>query len=246
MKKLYTVLVISFAGLLLSTFYSCNKDYFEDSGLQKGIFNGTTYEFIKSRPDIFDSLSKIIQLAGMEQEVNAENSTFFAAGDYSVHKTIQSLNKFLYSRGKDTVHRLEQISPAIWKQYLSLYMFKNKYYLNNIPQLDTLNLNRFPGQGFNSINGTAMNLGVLYNDVSASGSGGTQVVKYAGYRQLYISFFRSASETGSQSNMINSPVATSNITTNNGVVHVLNFQKHNFGFDNQRFNSTVYSQGLEN
>lgn len=242
MKKIIAILF--FGTLFLGV--ACKKDYFHDTGVQKGIYDGSSLEFIHSRPDLFDSLSKVIKLAGMEEFIDKNPNSFFAAPDYTIQRSVKALNKFLYDNGKDTVARLEQIHPDIWKSYLSLYIFNKVLFLKDVPQIDTLNMNVYPGQGFATVANQNMNLGVLYNDVKSSGSGGSQVVKYAGYRQLYISYINNISDLQALGAMINAPVATSNIKTNNGVVHVLNLNKHNFGFDTFKFISSVYSKGLVN
>ena len=182
----------------------------------------------------------------MEEFIDKNPNSFFAAPDYTIQRSVNALNKFLYDNGKDTVVRLEQIHPDIWKSYLSLYIFNKVLFLKDVPQIDTLNMNVYPGQGFATVANQNMNLGVLYNDVKSSGSGGSQVVKYAGYRQLYISYINNLSDLQALGAMINAPVATSNIKTNNGVVHVLNLNKHNFGFDTFKFISSVYIKGLVN
>lgn len=227
--------------LIVVMFSSCQK-YYLDSGTHKPTYDGTVMDYIKLRTDIFDSLYKVIQLADMESTLNRQGVTFFAPGDASIRKTIFQLNRYLHSMGRDTVFTLDQVDASVWKEYLSMYIYNNTYLLKDIPQLDTLNMNVFPGQGFISVGNQNMNIGVLYNDVRTDDG---QVIDYAGYRQLYLSYLLDLSNTGGFGSMINAPVATSDIVTNNGVIHALEYRRHTFGFIANNFVNSAYSKGIK-
>lgn len=222
-KIVHYLFAILFIGLIGA---SCQKDSYRDSGTFAPKYNGTVMQYLKSRPELFDSLNKIIQLAGLESTLDKQGVSFFAPADMSIEKSVWKLNEYLYSRGKDTVTSLEQIPADVWKEYLSKYILNNTYLLKDIPQIDSLNLNIYPGQGYVSIGGDKLQLGVIYNDVVSNG----QTVKYAGYRQLFMVQGMSA------------PVATSDLQTNNGVIHVLNFRQHSFGFISELFAQSVYTR----
>src|SRR5690606_8412386 len=165
-------------------------------------------------------------------------------GDPSIRKAVFALNEYLFMSGRDTILTLDQVDPSVWREYLSMYIYNDTYLLKDIPQLDTLNMSVFPGQGFLSYGGTNMNLGVNYDDVRAIVNGQEQVVKYAGYRQLYISYIRNTGDIGSFGGMINAPVATSDIVTSNGVIHALEYRRHSFGFSTNNFVNSAYSKGI--
>lgn len=213
---------------------SCKKGGFEDSGTYPNNYEGTILQYLKSRPELFDSLSKVIKLADMEATLNKDNITFFAPPDVTIEKSVRQLNEVLFSTGRDTVIDLAQINPVVWKEYLSMYVFDERRSLKDYPQLDTMKMESFDGQGFISIGGKNMNIGVLYNDVVSKNSAGVeQRVKYAGYRQLYLS----SVDFG----MIHAPVATSDIRTANGNLHVLNITKHWFGFSSISFANRAFT-----
>ena len=106
----------------------------------------------------------------------------------------------------------------------------------------------FPGQGYTAMGGKTMNIGVLFNDAG--------LVRYAGYRQLYISYIPNYADP--KVGLINAPVASSDISATNGTVHVLAQEgflvvpgttsvwksKHNFGFNTNLFINTVQSYGI--
>lgn len=213
----------------------CKKDdYFYNTGVHQAKYDGTILDYLKAKPFIFDSLTMVVKIAGMEDLFQKENVTFFAPPSSSIHRAVVNLNNDLRSNGKDTVSQLEQVAPQVWKDMLSEYVFKGTYLLKDIPQIDTAAMNAFPGQGYVSYGGRTMNIGVFYN--SAGG------VKYVGYRQLIFSYIPDFSNP--TINLINTPVATSDIQPTNGAIHVLQFQNHVLGFDSRRFVIAAESAGI--
>lgn len=225
---------------------SCQKEYYLDQGVHDPEFNGTTMEFLASRPELFDSLTRIIHLSGLQEAIDRGPATFFAPPNASINKSVVMLNRQLYLNGQDTVVDLSQVDPGVWRKYLARYIVNDKFLLKDFPQIDTLNLDVYPGQGYLSYLEEPMNIGVLYNDVTSENSAGVeQTIKYAGYRQLYISYVYDFSNESTATQFITAPVATSDIQTHSGSLHVLNFSKHAFGFDANDFVSTAYSVGIK-
>ncbi len=212
---------------------SCTKDYYEDGGVHDAKYNGTIMQFLKSRPELFDTLIKVIEYTKYAQLLNdpAANVTFFAPSNQSIKRSMLALNRQLYFSGKDSTHSVSQVSPAVWEKFLGLYIYKDKYLLKDYPQIDTSNLLIYPGQGYISLSGQPMNIGTVYNDVRSTNSAGVeQIIKYAGYRQLLINY--------------SNPIATSDIQPTNGVLHVLNFTKHTFGFYTYDFTNDAINKGI--
>ncbi len=216
---------------------SCQKkDYFTNTGTHTPNFQGNVLEYLKSKPQYFDSITKIIRLAGMEDIFKNEDITFFAPSDSSVKSTIKELNFRLNSQGKRLVYRLEQIKPEVWRTQLSRYLFKGKKSMNDYPQLDPNNLSAYPGQIYASYDGDIMNVGVFYND-----AGGVQ---YAGYRQLMLSFIPSATTPRDYNSWYSVRVASVNVAPTNGFVHVLNYPFHYFGFEPNQFIENAIAKGI--
>lgn len=248
--KLALLLVIGF-----SVITSCKRDeYFIDTGTTNPNFNGSILAYLESKPAYFDTLTRVINIAGMNDVFEKEQITFFAPTSSTIYKSLRALNADLRRSGKDTVSKLEQIRPATWKEALSMYIFKGVNRLKDYPQLDTIAFSAFPGQGYTSYAGRTMNIGVLFNDAvtarNADGSPKT-FVKYAGYRQLYISYIPDFSNP--TLNLLNIPVSSSDIAPTNGVVHVLAqnvfngstlVSKHNFGFNTRTFIDKVIADGI--
>lgn len=237
---------VTILSLLFVGFYtSCKKDHFLDGGIHDPNFDGSIWEYLGTRPELFDSLKKVIDLAGYTDLVDKENITLFAPTNQSIIKTMMNLNEYLYLQGQDTVLDLSQVDPAVWQEFLSLYILKEPYVLKDFPQIDTNDLQTYPGQGYLTLQEKPMNIGVLYNDVVSKNSDGVeQVIKYAGYRQLYINYVRNFMDANTIRGMITAPVATSDIRPKNGVLHVLVMEKHSFGFDSYNFLTKAYGKGI--
>ncbi|ARS38615.1 hypothetical protein CA265_02520 [Sphingobacteriaceae bacterium GW460-11-11-14-LB5] len=235
MKK-YIIYIPVFLLIAIVAVSSCkNNNYYIDSGVGKAQYEGTILTYLADKPAYFDTLSRVITLAGMQDVFSRDTITFFAPPSSCIYKAVKNLNKYLYGRGQDTVKQLNQIDPKVWKDMLSLYIVKGKYLLKDIPQLDTTQLSTFGGQGYISNGGRPMNIGVLYNDVNG--------VKYAGYRQLYYSYITDF--TNKIGSMVNVPVASSDIQPYNGVVHVLVYQRHVFGFQTNNFILQAIAAGIK-
>ncbi|WP_353546487.1 fasciclin domain-containing protein [Rhinopithecimicrobium faecis] len=230
-------------ALITLVFGACNKDYYEETGVHNPKFEGSTWDYLNTRKDLFDTLTQVVKLAELEEVLKNEEVTFFAPADATIRRTLINLNRSLYFSGQDTVKQLNQVNKAVWKEYLSQYIVKKKFLLKDFTQIDTLDLQAYPGQGYLSYQGQAMNIGVLYNDVITQNSAGIkQTVKYAGYRQLYINYVFDFSNVGRT--MITAPIATSDIQTKNGVLHVIQFSKHSFGFQAFNFVNSAISKGI--
>src|SRR5699024_4631418 len=182
----------------------------------------------------FDSLLKVIHLAGMEEVLEDEEVTFFAPSDQMIEASVASLNRYLQLNGKDTVSDLSQISSETWNKMISLYIFSGKFRLNDFPQIDTLNLLTYPGAFYKSYGGRPMNIGVIYHDVKG--------VKYGGYRQILLSYLTDFANPNRNNRRV--PVSSSDIQPKNGVVHTLQFHNHYFGFDTLQFVINVVENGI--
>jgi uncharacterized surface protein with fasciclin (FAS1) repeats len=230
-----------YLATLLFILVSCGKDeYYVEGGTSNPVYSGNMLQFLESKPGPFDSVVAVIKLAKLEKVFAEENVTFFAPTDEALNEAIEQTNSLLYLTGKDTVETLSDISPELWKKYLLRYVFKGSNKLKDYYQIDFELVNVFPGQSYYSYNNTLFNIGVVYNDVSYKDefSKETKGIKYAGYRQIVLSFIRDLDDPQNSSRWARTFIASSDNQTSNGVVHVIN-NLHTFGFGN--FYSDVYS-----
>ncbi|HEY9258426.1 fasciclin domain-containing protein [Chitinophaga sp.] len=224
LKKYSLLLIFALTGLM-----ACKKDdYYLDSGLANPYFKGTVVDYLNAKPFYFDTIVSIVKLAGMESILTRDTVTFFAPTDYSVQNLIRDCNADLYNNGYDTIRSLQDVPKEIWRKYLGSYIFHGANQLKDYPQIDYSLLINFPGQTYYSWDMQPMNIGVEYNSDNG--------VKYVGYRQLTIGYIPDISKP---TNWIVAKVASCNILTDNGVVHVLNADHFYFGFDRDKFSKDM-------
>jgi len=238
--KIKTLFVLS---ILTATFlFGCRKnEYFNNTGLANGQFDGTIMQYLESKPDYFDSLVKIINIAGMAEALNKPNITFFAPPDSTIRAALFSANVFREQNGRARINSVNEISPAIWRKHLSKYIFNFAKSLNDFSQVDFSNITSYGGQMYTSYAGRQMNIGAVYTDL-VNRNPQTQTVttiRYAGYRYLVISFLTSPFSPTQVSTWVTAPVSTANIRPNNGFVHIIKYSNHQFGFDVTEFSEDV-------
>ena len=233
MKSLKYLPKFILGGLAAILLVNCqNDDYLIDSGVHNPYYEGTIMEYLNSRPDYFKKTVEIIKLAGLEDELSSETVTFFAPTDWSIDNSVNALSGYLYRNGGDSIKNLRQIKPEVWKEFLSMYIVRDKYLLNDIPQLDTTLVSAYPGQAYYSLGGRPMNMGVVYSDANG--------IKYAGPRQILYSYINDFTTM----DMKNAYVATCNIQPRNGAVHVIRFTDHSFGFYPMTFVRRAIAEGI--
>ena len=124
MKYMNRFLIV--AVILTTIAVGCQKkDYFTNTGKHTPDYDGTVLDYLKSKPKSWDSLLKVIRIAGMENVFTTETITFFAPNDSCISNTIRVLNAKLDEKGQRRVTKLEQIKPEVWKKQLCRYLFKN-------------------------------------------------------------------------------------------------------------------------
>lgn len=216
--KLYSLSLIC---LLLVAFTGCKKDYFINSGLHKAKYEGNMLQYLESQPFLFDTLIRVIKLAGVEKYFTDSTMTFFAPADSTINRTYLYINQQLKLSGADTLTSLDNIKAEFWRSTLMMYMFSGARGLEEFQQLDLSNRSAFPGEYVRSMGGRVMNIGVTFGDASG--------LKYQGYRQLNLAYI--PNQSSPQQGWRITRIATSNIQPTNGYVHVLNYPAHYFGFD---------------
>lgn len=228
--------LVILTAILSITMVNCQNDsYLQDGGVHNPYYNGTVMDYLEKFPDpnYFTDLITVIKYAGLDSVLRNDSVTFFAPTDWSIRTSINALSRRLYMySGQDSIKDLRQVRPSVWRDFLSMYIIPGKFRLKDIPQLDTANVKAYPGQAYYSYGGRPMNMGVVYYDVNG--------VKYAGSRQILFSYVNDFTTM----DMINAYVATSDIQPVNGVLHVINFTKHAFGFRAATFVQKAMDNGI--
>ncbi len=223
-KKIYSGFAIMLL-LVIGLFSSCQKDYYEDSGLQNGIYTISTLDFLTKDTFFFDSVVTIIHLADIDHIMADSTITFFSPTDHAIARAMDQLNSERYENFEDSL-TLADIPGEVWRKFLFRYIFRGKYMLKDIARRDPIQLDVYPGMNMESWNGYIMNLGVLFSDYEGT--------KDVGPRTLTLT------DIGNLANpkMRTSNVATSDLQTKNGVIHVLD-DNHEFGFSASDFVNIV-------
>lgn len=240
---------IFFWSVISLAICSCKKNYYTDTGINEANFDGTIMEYLVKDSFYFDTLVRVIRHAGLEPILQNEQVTFFAPPDPCFDKIIRFVNESQLERGRDSVTRFEQIKPAVWKKFLSQYIFPGNRGLKDYTQVDTLALDTYRGNLFESVDNQVMNIGVIYNDaVNNNGTPGDLTdditLKYKGYRQLMLSYLYDFGGTFGI-RWYNAPVATSDIAPRNGRLHILKYRNHTFGFYPFRFSQAADEAGID-
>lgn len=232
-------ILIVFAGLVIFL-AGCKRDeYYIDGGKAQADYPGSMMEYLEQKPVPFDTIAQIVKLAEMEDTFRNADFTFFAPDDDVVKRTIGSLtngglNADLYRLGRDTVRQLSDISPVIWRKFLTRYMFAGINRLKDYPQIDLGLQSQYPGQLYYSNSNDVFNIGVIYGDANG--------VRYIGPRRLHIMYIPDiASPTATYSPTY---ISSSDIKPRNGVVHTLAYSGSYFGYNYGEFFDDVYVTGL--
>lgn len=194
--------------LLALIFPSCNDDYYTDGGLADGELNMTTYDFIKSRPDMFEKLIWVIDQNNLKDEINKEGTTLFTPKD-------ESIVAYLERRQLESV-QLDKLPPEevdTLGMTLEMYMFPYEIMRDDLsPKM----------KEYVSVSDHLMGITLKiepYNEIPGFGPSTVILSGPARYNAGSSQGFRD-----------NAEVATSNLESSNGVIHVLRQTGHIFGF----------------
>lgn len=209
-KRIFYLCMIAFTGMLIYSGCYKNNGYYNDkNSLQK--FDGNTYEFLKSQPNVYDSfLLAVDRVPGLADSLKTGSYTVFAPTNASFQQAIANLN---------TVRKLQNRTPMN---------------IANLPldQLDTL-IARYIVRGLTVSDSMTFQDGVSLYDIffgypmhaklnlsSAEGltEGGPRVVTFSDTKGVV--YTRQWS---------NANTVAVDIRTSNGLVNVLD-QDHVFGF----------------
>jgi len=241
-KNRINIIVLALFAVLLGV--SCNKDYFEDTGIHDPNFKGNMMEYLDSKGkverDIFDTLVQVIRYAGLEETFKKDDFTFFAPGDPCIQLAIRNLNVRLASTGQDTITSFKSVKPIVWKEILEMYMIPGTYSLIDFEQVDLADIQSYGGRLYQTKNENELiNVGLVYHDLV----NGDVTVKYGGARQVLVSYIPDLNTNGGF--WYSTYVASSNIKPTNGIVHVLNYNAHILGFMYDNFTNKAIENDID-
>ncbi len=203
-------------AILILLTAGCSRDYFTDGGslsLEKTATLGvSTTDYLRTQGTLFDTLVTLIEMSGLEAAVNAKGNTFLAPSDYSIYN------------------------------YLNL-VFPD-------PQKRPASLRAIPQEEMNKITGILKNyiipnqevvrdkLATTYSYFTTYGEKKARfnLVQddYLGNVKMgakFIVFSLNTAAPGQKERYQSVQVATSDLHSTNGVVHLLISSSHIFGFN---------------
>jgi hypothetical protein len=200
MKRIFIILAVVL-GL-----YACDDEYLNDGGISDAHVNMTTYDFLKSHPEL-DTLALLIERGGFVDAVNA-TSTLFATNNSSINKYVNTILAELRQDDPNAEFTVDSIPVDTLKKYLGGYIF------GELITRDDLNED---GQIYDAIDGeerkVSLELISTYNNWLSTPAD--------------IVYFTFKNEEWDDLDIPGDvpddkvTVRTSNILTTNGVVHVL-------------------------
>ena len=186
-----------------------------------------TYEYLKSKPGVYDSLLLMIDQFGMQKYLTDSNVTLFAVSNPSFRIALNNLNNLRKTQGKPNVFltglgsgepsQSRDVGKAKADQaqldtMVSYYIIKGSYKSTDFTVGDGQNI-------FSVRSNYPMHGKRLYADAEGHQNGGSEIIEFANTaRSVFIP------------NWSLSTTSSVNIKTKNGVVHLLR-PDHVFGFN---------------
>lgn len=210
MKKLNTYLILA---TLLMFIVSCSKDggYFNPQHIDKD-FKGTTYDYLKSKPGVYDSLLVAIDRIGAQSILKDSNVTLFAVTNAGFQIALTNLNN-LYALSEKPAQSLGTVRYDQLDTMITQYIIRGKYTADSLRQQDGLLLKA-------ARYGYPMHGRVLKTTSSGYSDGGPELIAISDTRRSQFN-----------RNWVTANTGSINIRTSNGIVHVMS-PDHVFGFDN--------------
>lgn len=209
MKNLY----ICFVLFILLLAFSCTKNagYYDPQQIDKE-YKGTTYEYLKSKPGVYDSLLLAIDRVGAKRLLSDSSITLFAVTNPGFQIALTNLNN-LYALSEKPSQSIATLKYVQLDTMIAQYIIKGQYNSDALRQQDGLDL-------VTARYAYPMHAKVNKSTSSGYNNGGPEYLSISDTRRSQFNRDWVTANTGSI-----------NIKTKNGIVHVMSAD-HVFGFDN--------------
>ncbi|MFT3701736.1 MAG: fasciclin domain-containing protein [Agriterribacter sp.] len=207
------IIAMAFVGLVVTS--GCSKSYYADGGTlnldETTKLGMSTMDYLKSRPEVFDTLTTLITMAGLEEAVNANGSTFFAPKNYSIFNYFKLMYPDPEKRPKSFSDLTEEEMERI-TQILKNYIIPGKQIIRS--ELTT-------AYSYDTTySGTRARFNIIQDDYLGNVNMGAKYV-----------IFSLNKGTGGTEIYQSVEVETADLQATNGIVHVLAADSHIFGFN---------------
>jgi len=222
------VVVLAFVALIFQTGCKREDGFYKTDDIDPSI-KLNTYDYLKSKPGLYDSVLFLVDALKMKSVLTDSNVTFFAPQNSSFQIAIKNLNDARKLVGKPAIYlkdiangakgftllkdkRKAVADSAHLDTLVSRYAIKGPYLASDFSKGDGLNIvsvrGDYPMHGLS-----------IYADAQGHQNGGSEVIEFANTkRSLFIGKWSTTS------------TSSVNIKTTNGIVHLLRAD-HIFGFD---------------
>ncbi len=203
------------------------EDTYKKSEPVNNTTSSNTYEYLKSKPGVYDSLIFLVDKLGLQKTLTDSTVTLFAPSNLSFQIAIKNLNEIRRAQGKPSVYLKDIVSGT------SLLAKDKAKATADLAHIDTMTSRYIirkeflstdfsvgDGQTITSVRSAyPMHGQRLYADAQGWQNGGSEVIEFANTKRSV--FVPNWSKTTTTS---------VNIKTKNGIVHLLR-PDHVFGFD---------------
>lgn len=209
MNKFIATLMI-FCSVWLT---GCSDDYYTDGGIldnEIGKLNTTTMGYLESKPAQFDTLTKLIHICGLVNDVNKQGNTFFVPQDYSIHNYFE----LIFPEGK-----WPQLSELTEEEIEEITQILKNYI---IPNEEVVREKLSPTYSFGTTLGSKKaRYNLVREDYLGNVNMGASWIMYS---------LDTSTEEQPRERFQSARVVTSGLRSTNGIVHVLVADSHIFGF----------------
>jgi len=222
------VVVLAFVALIFQTGCKREDGFYKTGDLDPSV-KMNTYEYLKSKPGLYDSLLFLVDQLKMKSVLTDSNVTLFAVQNSSFQIAIKNLNDARRLVGKPALYlkdiangakgytvpkerRKAVADSAHLDTLVGRYAIKGPYLANDFASGDGLGILSFRGD-------YPMHGQRVFADAQGHQNGGSEVIEFSNTkRSLFVAKWSKTTTT------------SVNIKTTNGIVHLLR-PDHIFGFD---------------
>jgi hypothetical protein len=191
--------------------------------------NLTTYDYLKSKTGVYDSLLFLVDKLGIKKTLTDSAVTLFAPSNASFQLAIQSLNQARAKLGQTPIYLAQiaaggvpvtntRLKPKAIRDSAQLDTMVSRYIIRKLYLADDFAVG--DGQVIYSVRGGyPMHAQRIFADAEGFIGGGSEVIEFANTkRSLFVAKWSKTT------------TSSVNIKTKNGIVHLLR-SDHMFGFD---------------
>ncbi|RKD88260.1 fasciclin domain-containing protein [Mangrovibacterium diazotrophicum] len=205
-----SIIGVSFVILLFA--FGCSDDYYADGGVlddNVGELGVSTMEYLQENAAQFDTLVSLIEICGLEDEVNASGNTFLAPRDYSIHNYFELIFADL-DEWPATLNDIDADEMAKISVILQNYI---------LPSQEILREDLTTQYSYaTTLTGNSARFNLQQDDYLGNVNQGAQHIVFS-------------LDVSGDSQYQSVTVVSSDLKSTNGVVHVLDSDTHIFGFN---------------